>query len=76
MTPIKISRALTAQAELSVAQVQDLAEVIGDIQAATVGHDLKLRLAIEIGGREVPSEELKTKVNELLKTVSEKLMAE
>lgn len=64
---------LVAEAELATNEIQDLAEVIGNIRLATAGHELKFRLRIELGDSGLPPDEVVKKVNELLKGVSAKL---
>ncbi len=64
---------LVAEAELATSEIQDLAEVIGNIRSAAAGHELKFRLRIELGDSGVPPDEVVKKVNELLKGVSAKL---
>ncbi len=61
----------TAEAELTAAQIQDLADRIGEIQKLSVGHDFKLRLHLEVGDN--PSDETVTKLNKLLDDISDDL---
>jgi len=62
-----------SEAELSVAQIQDLADVVGDVKQAAVGHEIAFRLIVELGGEKPAPDEVVTKVNELLRGVSEGL---
>jgi len=62
-----------SEAELSVAQIQDLADVVGDVKQAAVGHEIAFRLIVELGGEKPAPDEVVAKVNELLKGVSEGL---
>lgn len=61
-----------AEAVLRPAQIQDLAEVIGDITKAAVGLELKFRLRIELAGGQA-SDEVISPINEKLKAVSDEL---
>ena len=60
-----------ATAELSPSQIQDLAEVIGDVIKAAAGHDIRFTLRVEMGN-ETPAEVVE-KVSEQLKEVDEGL---
>lgn len=64
----------TAEAELAVYELQDLAEVLGAQVEATARYDLTFRLRIELG--EDPPEEVVEKANEVLIKVSEDLELE
>lgn len=63
----------TATAELRPDQIQDLAEVVGDVKAAAVGQELKFRMTVELGGETPPPDDVVANVNEVLRTVSEDL---
>ena len=65
-----------AEAELQTAQVQDLAEVIGDLKQAAAGHELKFHVRIELGGDPPPSDEVIKKLNALLKDISKDIQLE
>jgi len=54
------------EAELRPNELQDLAEVIGDLKAAAVGLNLKLLMRIELGGDPPPSKETIEKFNSIL----------
>src|SRR4051794_20943036 len=41
---------VVAEAELKPAQVQDLADQVGELARVAVGHEVRLRLRIEVGG--------------------------
>ncbi len=60
-----------AEAALTTAQLQDLADVVGDIVKASAGHELHFRLKMELAGD--PPEEVVVKLNELLKKLSDDL---
>ena len=61
-----------AEAELQPSQIQDLSDRIGEIQAITVGLDLKLRLRIEL--QKDPSKQTKLEqLNKALKEIDDKL---
>ena len=64
---------LIAEAELRPNELQDLADQIGDITKAAVGHELKFMLRIELGGKTRPPEETIKAINEKLQEVSEDL---
>jgi hypothetical protein len=59
-----------AEAGLSTSEIQDLAEVVGDLRAAAVGHELKFHLRVELGGATAPPEDVAQKVSDILKQVS------
>ncbi|MCL5107378.1 MAG: DUF499 domain-containing protein [Chloroflexi bacterium] len=61
---------LVAEAELQTGEIQNLAEVVGDIIKAAAGYDLKFRLTVELGGKTKPPAEVVEKVNTLLKEVA------
>lgn len=72
--PLPPSGVRVAEGDLGVAELQSLYETIGDIKNAAVGHDLKFRLRIQLGGGDTPPpDELVTRINELLQEVSENL---
>ncbi len=54
--------------------MQDLAEVIGDLKAASVGLSLKLLMRIELSGDPHPSDSTVAKINEVLSKVSKTLV--
>jgi hypothetical protein len=58
------------EAVFSVAEIQDLADVIGQVKTASAGHELKITVVIELGGKDAPTDEAVAKVNELLAKVS------
>lgn len=62
-----------AESELTVAQLQDVAEGIGDLVKAAAGTPLKLTLRIELGGGTTPSAHVVERLNELLAKVSGEL---
>ncbi len=64
---------LMAEAELQTGEIQNLAEVVGDIVKAAAGYDLKFGLRIELGGPTAPPSEVVDKVNKALKEVMPKL---
>lgn len=65
-----------ARAELRPHQIQDLAEVIGELVSATVGYELVFRLQVELGGATALPDETIRKVNELLGAVAADLKLE
>ncbi|MHB9089950.1 MAG: hypothetical protein ACYC7H_00890, partial [Chloroflexota bacterium] len=64
---------LTASAELQTGEMQDMAEVVGDIVKAAAGYDLKFRLTVELSGKDSPPTEMTTKINALLQKVTPEL---
>ena len=64
---------LVAEASLLANGIQDLAEEIPALLQATVGHDLKFRLRVELGGETRPDAGAVEQVNALLAQVSEEL---
>ena len=63
-----------ADADLSVSEIQDLAEKISDIVKAAAGQEIVFHLKIRLGSdANVPGEELVERVNEILRGISEKL---
>ena len=65
------------EADLKVSEIQDLADVIGDLKSAAAGHEIKFHLRIELGsGDTPPPTELIERVNQILGEVSEDLELE
>ncbi len=64
---------LIAEADLRSSEVQDLADALGEIGAAAVGHELKYHLRILLGGKTPPQPEVVERLNQIIKRVSEKL---
>lgn len=71
--PPRPSGLLVAEAYVAPHEIQDLAEQIGNITKAAVGHDLKFRLRIELGGETPPPDDVVSRVNDALKEISEDL---
>lgn len=67
---------LAADANLSIGQIQDLADAIADLSKAAAGLDMKFRLHIELGGKTQPSKEAVATINDLLRAVSGELKLE
>jgi len=61
---------LSAEADLTAAQIQDLADVIGDIASVAVGHRWALRAHFERGDETRPPDDVVEKVAKLLRGVS------
>jgi DNA-binding transcriptional regulator YiaG len=61
---------LIAEAELRPNEIQDLADQIGAITKAAVGLDLKFHLRIELDASPIPSEDIVTKIDQLLQEIS------
>jgi hypothetical protein len=64
---------LSAEADLTAAQIQDLADVIGDIGSAAAGHRWAITMRFELGGENRPPENVVDKVSQILRTVSKDL---
>lgn len=65
---------LTGRAELTAAQIQDLADRVADVVRTAAGHPLKFRVTIEFGdGTRRPPRQLVDAINQLLKEIAEGL---
>jgi hypothetical protein len=64
---------LVAEAELCPHQIQDLAAGIGDLVQAAVGHDLKLRIRVELGGGTAISNDAVQEVSAIPKSIANEL---
>jgi hypothetical protein len=64
---------LVAEAELRPNELQDLADQLGDITKAAVGHELKFVLRIELSGKARPPDATVIAINDKLREVSEDL---
>jgi len=62
-----------AQADLEVNEIQDLADVIGELARLATGLQLRFNLKIELGGEPVPSGDVLDRLNEVLKNVTDRL---
>ena len=71
--PPEITGVRVTEAELKPHEIQDLADVIGDLVAVSVGNDLKFHLRIELGGVIQPQKEIVEALNKILKEVSDNL---
>jgi hypothetical protein len=72
-SPLPMPGVLVAEAELRPHQIQDLADVIGNLVQAAVGHDLKFRLRVELGsGTPLPNEVVE-KVDAILKGIASEI---
>jgi len=73
--PSKLPGVLVAEAELRPSQIQDLSETIGDLLSASVGHDLKFRLRVELsaGKDGSPADDVATKIKKILGDISPEL---
>jgi hypothetical protein len=58
------------EAELKLNEIQDLAEVVGDLKSVVVGLNLKVTVRIELSGDQPPSDDIVEKVNRVLSAVS------
>ena len=71
--PVVKAGVRVAQAELRPNQLQDLADQVGELTRAAVGHDLKFVLRIELGGANPAPADLVEKLNAALAEVAEGL---
>lgn len=62
-----------AEADLRPSEIQDLADVIGELTAAAAGNELKFHLRIELGGEVTPQNETIEKLNKIFKDISDDL---
>jgi hypothetical protein len=67
---------LVAEADLGPSQIQNLADQMGELTKAVVGHDLKLRLRLELGGAKAIPPDLVERLNGMLRDVAEELQLE
>ncbi|MFW6456710.1 MAG: DUF499 domain-containing protein [Planctomycetota bacterium] len=63
----------TARAELRPFQIQDLADVVGELKELTVGHGLNVEVQIDVEDADDLSEEKLEKLNKILGSISENL---
>lgn len=61
--------AFIAEADLRPGEIQDLADVVGDLTRVAVGHDLKFHLRIELGGEDAPPDKTVQEMNKILKSI-------
>lgn len=66
----------TAEAYLESYELQDLAEHIGEVTKLAAGLDLKIRVSIELGGAPKSSDAAVSKINEILKQISDQFQIE
>ena len=64
---------LTAEAELSSSQLQDLADAVGDILKLAVPHQLKFTVKLELGGDATPDDKKVEAINSQLAKISDSL---
>lgn len=62
-----------AEADLRPHEIQDLADVVGDLAGAAVGYELTFRLRIELGGESDLPDEVVDKINQIVNSISENL---
>ena len=58
------------EAELKLNEIQDLADVAGDLKSAVVGLNLRVTVRIELSGDQPPPDDVVEKVNRVLSSVS------
>lgn len=61
---------LLAEAELQAGQVQDFAEIVGDLQKTAAGYGIKYRFVIEIGGEKPARDDVRDAIRKLLQGIS------
>jgi len=64
---------LTAEADLSTNEIQNLADVVGRLTLASVGHELTFHLRVELGGANPAPPEGAERINQILQEVSPRL---
>ncbi|MGH9689648.1 MAG: hypothetical protein ACRD4C_00840, partial [Candidatus Acidiferrales bacterium] len=69
-TPTPQPGVRVGEAELKLNEIQDLADVVGDLKSAVVGLNLKVTVRIELSGDRPPSNDVLEKVNRVLSGVS------
>lgn len=62
-----------ARAELRPNELQDLADIIADLAQEAAGHSLKISVELQVGSETTAPNELITKLNEMLASVSQRL---
>jgi hypothetical protein len=70
---VKKPGVVVAEADLKPAQVQDLADQIGELTKAAVGFEMKLRIRIEVGGAKPVPPDVLAKLNAILAEVGKEL---
>jgi len=65
-----------ARAELHAHQIQDLADIVGELLRVTVGYELAFKLEVELGGSKLPPDEVVQEVNKLLTGIAKDLKLE
>ena len=68
---IKEARILTASARLEPAGIQELADRLGEILSAAVGHDITVNVQIDLSTENQPGDSTVEQINSLLSQVSE-----
>jgi hypothetical protein len=58
------------EAQLAPGQIQDLADIMGDVLKAKGSLELTFQLRVEVAGKDVPSDAAIDAINAVLKTVS------
>ncbi|MBA2671072.1 MAG: hypothetical protein H0U67_11930, partial [Gemmatimonadetes bacterium] len=62
-----------AKTQLGVDELQDLADIVGELQSAAAGHSIRFIVQVELGGEEPLPEEVVEEVSKLLGSVSDRL---
>jgi hypothetical protein len=62
--------ALAAEGDLQPSQIQDLAEMMGELLKAAEGNELRFRLRIELEGKEAASQQVIDRINKILGDIS------
>lgn len=71
--PVSSDTRTSSMAALKPNQLQDLADVLPELIKVAAGHELTFRLALELKGKERPSDRLVAAVNKLLKDLDDEL---
>ena len=72
-TPLPKPGVFIAEADLRPNEIQDLADVMGELTAAAAGNDLKFHLKIELGGKIPAADDVLKKLNHILQGITDKL---
>jgi hypothetical protein len=67
---------VVAEADLKPSQIQDLADQVGELAKAAVGHEVRMRFRIEVGGSKPVPTDLVERLNMILAEVAKELKLE
>ena len=69
--PLPKPGVFVAEADLRPNEIQDLADVVGELAAAAAGYDLNWQVRLEVGGKEALPEDVRRKLNKILGEVKD-----